>query len=309
MDKKKIISLLESKKPIDIKISNSLSKKDLIKSLLEQQLPSMADLQTQANKGEFVSLPTIEDKKKPKTTIKGFAIQSPQVQGEPQNQPEERKIEEKKPDGKITIKNDLGFKSVVFDKNFINIDTKDLSGEYAKISGMFKPEEIEAIKKDPDIKNWKKVDPYPLYVREHQISTGTKSKMVTARNAETKENRKFNSYGILVRSIYTRLDEDGKVKPIEVEVEIKTKKSDIPRYTKQSVPGNKKSYILKKQETPKKTRKVKFIPVTKRSGVQAGMYKVKDNKYAIALQFPEDKDIHLFPMTVKAASFFFKPLV
>lgn len=174
MDKSKIISILENSKPDNIKISNKITKHDLISILEVSVLPDTFDLQKMAKKGDFINLPTIE--RKEKETVE----------------------EPKKESVKLDLSNIFGFKAIILNEKFFKVD------EYGKmtISDMFKDKEVDFIKDNKDISKWIPLKPRDsLYCKEKHFTkeTGT---TVNCYDSELKIARRYAIYGILMRKIF-----------------------------------------------------------------------------------------------------------
>jgi len=181
--------------------------------------------------------------------------------------------DEKKTKTPIKFATDLGMKTIIFDENFMGIDEQGK----ASISDMFKEEEVNLILKSP-IAKWRMVEIRPIYCIEKYLMTGTTGNRITCYNPKLNKFKSPNLKGF-VNALYERMDDKGK-EPVELE-------------------GKK----LKSG----KTIKYKFIPIESTiDNLEIGVMQVARNKYAIALQKPNQEHPYLFNMTPDVLNFFFK---
>jgi hypothetical protein len=190
MDKNKIISILENSKPDNIKISQKITKTDLVSILEASILPDTFDLQRKSKSDRFIHLPTItrEDKEPIEEPKKAPVKEAPKQNTE----------EPKKEQVKIDLSKKFGFKSIILNENFFKID------EYGKmsISDMFKDSEVDFIKNNNDISKWVPLKGSDtLYCKEKHFSkeTGT---TINCYDSELKSTRRYAIYGILLRKIF-----------------------------------------------------------------------------------------------------------
>lgn len=94
MDKNKLISMVESQKPKDVKMLDDYSKEDLIKNLLEGSFPGQATMMKADKEGKLISLGTKKEKAEP--SIKVAKVANVKIDDEKEDEiPED---EEKKPE-------------------------------------------------------------------------------------------------------------------------------------------------------------------------------------------------------------------
>ena len=296
MNKNDIIALLESQKTKNGKITNGLSKSDLIKSLLEGNLPSLVSMRKQGNKGEIVSSPMKKDEEKPSITVGRINIgergasetEEPRREKAPPEEPKKEEVtpEEKKPD--LPAKPEepkedeklradtktFGVKSIIVNSGLTNIDEdgkaliSDMFTE-DEIVNMLPPKESDSLRLPGGKEHgqpWASVALKPIYGMVTKVG-----KKVSLYDPKQKSNLTYSGEKFVnfVKSLYMGVNKPAK--------EFK---------------GKKHTFNYMPLEPKYNNMKIAVLPVSK-------------DKYAVVIKHPETKNVYLMSMTPKAVKFYF----
>lgn len=231
VDKKNLIESIRSFRPSEIKITDKLTKQQLIRAIFEDSSSTRDFMETSSEDEEGMGSITREDVDKETKDIKAnITVEVPKptpeqpvtenpvepIPEESKEEPKEKVSEEKEVTNKpkrtgLRFATDLGFKAVAMNDEFIQMDeTKQTA-----LSGMFKPDELKKIASTP-LQQWTSLEAKPFYCNEEfiKLNGGEPSTRIPCwRN----DNIDKVVYANLVNkgyinSYYTRLDEGGKVK-------------------------------------------------------------------------------------------------
>jgi hypothetical protein len=280
MDKKTIIALLESKKPQGIKISDKITKADLIKSLTEAyDLPSVIDVEKQLREGKVPSLGTVpeDDKTSKKTSISAIKVPFKTPQEDKPETP--APTEEKKPEKKhIKFVPNLGRRAIVFDDSLIEIDDQ---GKQA-ISDMFSEDEIKKILETQDLSKWKKLKRDPIFcVKTHVDKNFKKIRCFNGKIVQEGGNPfTFYPLGQYLLTNYKRADDRKEVVHLDDPLFKKYKKDEDFQTT----------YIPMEQTHP--DEEIAILPVSV-------------NKYAIVTQWSKNEEPFLFKIYPTEIKYFY----